>query len=191
MQHNMPGCIQKFKLLMGNNFPMLGLDNSGEATEAAIMHDYEIGGASTDDFVSALLPLCRPGTTREDILDAWCTMHGGIPAERLDQVALLHQRFPVYLLSNNNQEHWRDVTAKYDILPLFDGFFLSHEMHMGKPDQRMFEAADRVINARQGKNYCRANTIFVDDLEANRDAAIRFGWQACGSLDELMQLINH
>lgn len=211
MNHNMPGCIAKFKDLLGENFPILGLQNNGEAASntLSIMHDYEIGGASTDDFVAAILPFCHPGTTREEVLDAWVTMHGGIPADRLQMVYELHRHYPIYLLSNNNQEHWRDVMERYfspelhqadspynlhPISDYFDGLFLSHIMRIGKPDQRIFQESDCQIAedwASLGRGeYHRENTIFVDDLLANRKAAEAFGWQACASLDELLSLLN-
>jgi len=206
MNHNMPGCIAKFKELLGEHFPILGLQDNGEAGEAhAIMHEYEVGGASTDEFVAALLPYCKEGTTREDILDAWNTMHGGIPAERLEAVYELHKHYPVYLLSNNNEEHWRDVTERYfspelheegseynlhPVTEYFDGLFLSHLMRLGKPDARIFEEADKRIAGAAKGEYKRENTVFVDDLAANREAAEAFGWQACASLDDLQAMLE-
>ncbi len=188
----MPGCIQKFKNLLGENFPSLGLETNGEAKEApvSVMHDYEIGGASTADFVAALLPLCKAGTTEAEILDAWKTMHGGIPAERIAAVETLSKQYPLYLLSNNNEAHWEDVTTNYPtFVALFKRHFLSHQLHIGKPDPRIFETADKMIKADYeacGKMYNPAETIFVDDLEANCEAARKHGWQACLSLDALL-----
>lgn len=196
MTHNMPGCIQKFKNLLGDNFSMLGLEDNGEAKEApiSIMHDYEIGGASTADFVSALLPLCKAGTTEAEIVDAWVTMHGGIPAERIAAVESLSKQYPLYLLSNNNEAHWEDVNTKYpDFVGLFRHHFLSHLLRVGKPDPRIFEAADKVIMAdcvARGEAYDPAETMFVDDLEANCEAARKHGWQACLSLNDLLKYID-
>lgn len=196
MLHNMPGCIQKFRTLMGDNFPKLGLEENGEAAEAAIsvMHDYEIGGATTDVFIDTLLPLCRPGTTREDILDAWLTMHDHIPAERIRIVQQLAERYPLYLLSNNNEAHWGDVCAHYpELVALFRRAFLSNQLHVGKPDPRIFAAADEAIAADYATpssiSYNPSETIFVDDLEANCEAARRHGWQACTSLEKLVEML--
>lgn len=193
MQHNMPGCIAKFKALLGDNFPKLGLQANGEPVDApiSVMRDYEIGGASTEDFVAALLPYCKAGTTEADILDAWVTMHAGIPAERIAAVEALSKQYPLYLLSNNNEAHWQDVNLHYPALvALFQRHFLSHELHYGKPDPRIFEAADKAIAAdcaQRGETYNPAETMFVDDLEANCQAARKHGWQACLSLEALSE----
>lgn len=190
----MPGCIHKFQTLMGANYPLLGMDARGEAVTNAetlsIMHDYEIGGASTADFVDAILPLCKAGTAPEDIVDAWNTMHDGIPAERIEAVRKLAAHYPLYLLSNNNEAHWADVNAQYpELVACFRHCFLSHQLHLGKPDPRIFEVVDACL-AKEDEAYNPAHTIFVDDLEANCQAARRHGWQACLSVEELLSLLN-
>ena len=203
MNHDIPACVKRFKELMGENFSQLGLDNNGEPAPyvASILYDYEIGGASSDDFVNALLPLCKAGTTPRDILDAWNLMLTGIPAWRLERVLELRKRYPLFLLSNNNEEHWRFIMEGYfekgkPLEAYFDDVFLSHLMHLGKPDLAIYEEADKAI-AKKWETlptaaphpYNKATTVFVDDLEANRKAAEAYGWQTCASLEELAALI--
>jgi len=208
MDHDIAGCMNKFRNLLGSNFSILGLKSDGEATSesedrrvqvaisnaaqtSALMHDYETGRVGTNEFVASLLPLCKPGTVREDILDAWDTMHAGMPQWRLDKVREWHKYYPVFLLSNNNEEHWHHVTDNWDISGLFDEIFLSHLMHVSKPSSEIFAMADNAIHERIGNNYNKAYTIFIDDLEANQEAARHFGWQACGSLEELETILNN
>ena len=182
----------------------------------SILFDYEIGGATNEDFVKALMPLSKEGTTGRDLLDAWNLMLTGIPDYRLRTVEALHKRFPVFLLSNNNEEHWRFCVDNHftpeggvapeslytegksspETLRYFDELFLSHLMHLGKPDIRIYEEADKRI-AELWKTlptaakhpYDKSTTIFVDDLEANREAARRYGWQACSGLEALQVLL--
>ena len=202
MNHDIPACVRKFQELLGANFPALGLEADGEPTPymKSILFDYEIGGASSDDFVKALLPLSVPGTTARDILDAWNLMLAGIPAYRLEQVLELRKRYPLFLLSNNNEEHWRYCVDNFfterPTSDFFDELFLSHLMHLGKPDRRIYEEADKVIAERwktlptaAKHSYDKSTTIFVDDLPANREAAEAYGWQTCSSLDALKVLL--
>ena len=202
MNHNIPACVERFKELMGENFPALGLCDDGEPAPyvASILYDYEVGGASSDDFVRAILPLCKSGTTPRDVLDAWNLMLAGIPHERLDKVLELRQRYPLFLLSNNNEEHWRYCLDNFfSVRPTsdyFDELFLSHLMRLGKPDPRIYEEADKRIAARWAQlptaarhPYDKATTIFVDDLPANRETAEKFGWQTCSSLEALSVLL--
>ncbi|MBR4460477.1 MAG: prolyl-tRNA synthetase associated domain-containing protein [Paludibacteraceae bacterium] len=69
-------------------------------------------------------------------------------------------------------------------------------MHLGKPDIRIYEEADKRIakwwnslRTTAKHPYNKQNTIFVDDLEANREAARRYGWQACSGLEALQVLL--
>lgn len=218
MNHDIPACVKKFQELLGANFPALGLESDGEPTPymKSILFDYEIGGATNEDFVKALMPLSKEGTTGRDLLDAWNLMLTGIPDYRLRTVEALHKRFPVFLLSNNNEEHWRFCVDNHftpeggvapeslytegksspETLRYFDELFLSHLMHLGKPDIRIYEEADKRI-AKWWKTlrttakhpYNKQNTIFVDDLEANREAARQYGWQACSGLEALQVLL--
>lgn len=212
MNHNIPLCIQKFERILGSNISVLGLQPNGEAAAmdeqesrrlqvaisnavdtSNLMRDFELGFLSADQFAAAILSLAQPGFTAEDVFDAWDAMHAGIPAYRFDMLREWHKKYPQYALSNNNEEHWHHIHSTYpDFDTYFDGTFASHLVHIGKPDPRIFEVADNQIAAdfaARGDTYRREETIFIDDLEANREAARQFGWQACASVEELQQLL--
>lgn len=182
MQHNIPGCIARLKELTGDNFPRLGMDDKGEGTE--LMELFEKGLVSLDDFLTQVLALCVPGTTREQVLEAWVTIHAGIPAERLNYVhQLKEQGYKLYLLSNNNEACWQDILNHYD-MSVFDELFLSHWLHIIKPDPALFEYVQSHLQLNPDE------TVFVDDLEANRLAAEQsVGWHTASSLDELKRLL--
>lgn len=182
MQHNIPGCIARLKELTGDNFPHLGMDDKGEGTE--LMELFEKGLVSLDDFLTQVLALCVPGTTREQVLEAWVTIHAGIPAERLNYVhQLKEQGYKLYLLSNNNDACWQDILDHYD-MSVFDELFLSHKIHIIKPDAALFEYVQSHLQLNPDE------TVFVDDLEANRLAAEQsVGWHTASSLDELKRLL--
>jgi len=202
MNHDIPACVRKFQELLGANFPVLGLCDDGEPAPfvRSILYDYEIGGASSDDFVAALIPYCKEGTCARDILDAWNLMLAGIPAYRLEKVLELHKRYPLFLLSNNNEEHWRfcidNFFSERPTSDYFDELFLSHLMRVGKPDRAIYEQADQriaelweTLPTAAKHPYTKSTTIFVDDLPANREAAEAYGWQTCSSLEALDVLL--
>lgn len=213
MNHNIPLCIQKFEKILGNNIAVLGLKANGEAADmdeqesrrlqvamsnavdtSNLMRDYELGLIGSRQFVDAILSLALPGFSKADVLDAWDAMHAGIPSYRFDLLREWHTKHPQYALSNNNEEHWRHIHHTYpDFESYFDGTFASHLVHIGKPDPRIFEVADQQIAAdfaARGEAYHREETIFIDDIEANREAARQFGWQACASVEELQELLG-
>lgn len=181
MEHDIPGCIEKFKRILGGNFNRLGLGADGEGEADALMGRYEKGLVATEEFVGTILGWCIPGTTAREVEDAWNAMHAGIPSCRIDKLKQLKaEGYTLYLLSNNNELHWRDVLNRVpDFGSLFDDVFLSFREHVSKPDERLF----RILMERTGADP--RDIIFVDDLAANRRAAEDVGWQTCESLEEL------
>lgn len=188
MQHNIPACKARFEELIGAEAmrTVLGVDDRAEGTERSLMTQYELGEVSTDYFVDTLLGYARSGTTAADICDAWNRMHGGIPEKRLALLRRWRQEgYRLFMLSNNNDLHWRDVFSRYD-LSMFEHCFASHLLHCAKPRPEIYRIADDYLRTRGlPQPYC-----FVDDLETNRQAAIAFGWQTFPDLASLDKTLH-
>ena len=194
---NVPRCVNNFKRLMGeeNVRNVLGIDDEGEGVAAVsaatrqLMHDYEHGNISTDDFLSSIQSYCHPGTTIQQVREAWMSMLSDLPQERLDYIAVLRQAgYKTVLLSNSNQMHWDPIYEQYHLDRYFDRIFASHHLHMAKPTQEMFEYVAREAQIDS------AHTIYVDDLDKNRAAAEKYlGWQTCATIEELKmkEILNH
>ena len=108
---NVTRCMHAFEELMGeqNMRTILGMDSRGEGVKAVsvaskqLMVDFEQGLISTDSFVREVLAYCRPGTTPQQVIDAWMAMLEDLPAERLSFIDDLRSRgYKTYLLSNGN-----------------------------------------------------------------------------------------
>ncbi len=188
MEHNMKGCISRFRELLGEACvdEVLGLAGNAEGKAHSLMLQYERGEVSTDDFLDTLLRYAKPTATRDDLRQAWLLMHGGIPEERLEQIrrwkAAGHS---LYLLSNNNDLHWTDIEQRYD-LSMFSHCFVSHLLHCSKPEPEIYRITERYLN----EHYCAKPFHFVDDLEANRKAAEAFGWQTYPDLSSLESVLR-
>lgn len=183
MQHNMPECITRFTSILGeeNMKTILGLASNGEGVADSLMEQYERGEISTDCFVDTILQYSKEGTTREEVIAAWNSMHGGIPLERLEQIKKWKETgHQLYLLSNNNDLHWNDIHSKYD-MSIFEHCFASHLMHMSKPDSRIYEAVDRQLREWE----CEQPFHFVDDIEINRKIAEKIGWKTFATIYEV------
>lgn len=191
---NVPRCVGNFKKLMPEEYirTVLGIDDEGEGVVAVsaatkqLMHDYEYGNISTDTFLKTLQEYCYPGTTIEQIKAAWLSMLDELPQERLDYIASLRAKgYRTILLSNSNELHWQPIWEQYHLGNYFDAVFASQMLHMAKPNQEIF---DHVV--REAKVDC-PRTIYVDDLEKNRQAGERFAhWQTCESI-EALKTITH
>lgn len=191
---NVPRCVENFKRLMGedNVRNILGMDDEGEGVVAVsaatrqLMHDYEYGNISTDEFLSTLQQYCYAGTSIAQIREAWMSMLSDLPQSKLDYIASLRQAgYKTVLLSNSNDMHWDPIFVQYRLDRYFDAVFASHHLHIAKPNREIYD-----LVVREAALDC-AHTLYVDDLEKNRAAAERFvGWRTCASIDELKQLLN-
>jgi len=175
--------LEKFSVLLGDNLAKLGFGSNGEGSE--LMEQFECGFIDEQAFFQKALELSVPDTTLANVREAWMTMHQGIPSVRFEKLRKLKARgYTMYLLSNNNQTHWQDIMDNYKLESIFDGFFLSHIEHCSKPGKEIFQH----LMDRTGAN---ANDIlFIDDLQANREAAEALGWSTAASIDEAIHLIR-
>lgn len=139
-----------------------------------LCHRYGCGQISTEDFLSA------SGLTAE----VWNSLHAGIPAERMGLLRRLAERYPLYLLSNNDELHWQHVLDAYpELPPLFRGCVLSQEVGVEKPDLQIYRHTEQLIRRQVGDEIW-----FVDDRAANREAAEMLGWHTCESIEELAKV---
>ncbi len=140
------------------------------------LHLYQIGEISTEDFLSGIHRLCRPGTTRQQVIDAWNTCCIGIPSYRLEKIQQLRQQgYRISMLSNTNDAHWQDIVSRcfggqHIVNQLFDHVFLSQEMHLAKPNDDIYL---KVLKDLQAK---AEECLFIDDSTPNVEAAAALGF---------------
>jgi glucose-1-phosphatase len=85
---------------------------------------------------------------------------------------LLKPRHRLLLLSNTNELHARQFLRQFaDVLAPFDALVLSHEVHVRKPDPRIYEHCRRLAD--RPTEEC----LFIDDLPTNVEAAVACGWR--------------
>lgn len=169
-----------------DGFAALGLPESelrfdvGEAAD--LMHRYQLGHFTTDEFCRRLAARCNPGTTPEQVAQAWNSICLGIPERKMNAIKALKQRANVYLLSNTNDLHWQYCLDHWfnaignSCEDFFDKVFLSQDMHLEKPYVEIFEQVIKAIGAVRGAET--SDTIFLDDNLDNVNAAKNCGIQA-------------
>lgn len=77
----------------------------------------------------------------------------------------------LYILSNFPDEQFAHVERLYDFFQLFDGKVVSARVRMLKPNPAIY----RLLIDRYQLDPER--TVFIDDMHANIEAALRAGWQ--------------
>ena len=180
---DMAGCLKRTEAL---GVPVKEMMSKADTNGATVcegmsvsgpMELYQLGKISTDAFFGGILRLCKEGTTLQQVEDAWNSCLLTIPEKRLEVIKALRNTYNVYLLSNTNDCHWRFIEQKYfseeghTTDALFDHVFLSHEMHLAKPDRRIYEQVLKEIGAKGEE------CLFIDDAKSNIKAAEECGIQ--------------
>ena len=142
-------------------------------TISGALHEYQIGKIPTDEFISMIQQISSPGTTRQQVLDAWNSCLLTLPKYKLDFVKQLrNEGYATYLLSNTNDAHWKYILETSFPEPTenyFDKCFLSQEMGMAKPDTDIYAEVLRLIGT--PADEC----LFLDDSSTNCKAAESLG----------------
>lgn len=196
-------CVKAFMCLSPNPMDTLErmkagdmLGNGGKTS----LHDFELGNISTEEYLSGVLKECKTGTTLQMVSDATMTILKDIPTSRKQAILDLRAKgYHVYLLSNINDLHWPVCQAKmeaplpdangkncsYSINEFFHDLFLSHELHLCKPDSRIYDT----LIARTG--IIPAETMYIDDVEENVQGGLKAGLQAVMATgDEWIPLVK-
>ena len=154
----------------------------------------EIGMPSLDDLDTILLPLYVGERSWPDLLETinqtlglslasdewreiWCSIIiGEVPGMR-QSLSELKSEFKLIALSNTDEVHWNYILNNYPISQLLDGWVVSFEQGIIKPDPAMYQRVmDRYCNGRPPFFYTDDNPRYVE-------AARRQGWDAEVFLD--------
>jgi FMN phosphatase YigB (HAD superfamily) len=84
----------------------------------------------------------------------------------------LKNSLPLYLLSNTSELHLAYLTKRFQVLHHFADGVYSCRAKCAKPGRKIFEIAARQFGVTPSR------TIYVDDLAANIESAVDFGFRA-------------
>lgn len=169
--------------------PVRAFAKLGVKDFAAIYHQHlqsdlfdmlETGGISPHAFLEALQSHCQPGTSRQDVSDAWDSILTGMKPSRLPMLTQLAGMTRLFLLSNTNVLHARRFEAwiedELGSLSAWRGVFeavhYSHELGMRKPHPETF------LSVCQMHGLAPERTWFIDDSIQHVEGARRAGLEA-------------
>lgn len=155
------------------------------------LEDYEKGLISTENFTTFFNN--HLGISPEKIIEFWNSILLDFPAHRLTflQELAASKKYRLFLLSNTNDLHisWikNDLEDAFfnSFKTCFEQFYLSHEIHFKKPDLNCFEFVLKENNLEASE------TLFVDDLKENTQAANRLGihtWNLIPGKEDVTEL---
>lgn len=138
----------------------------------------EEGAITVDEFHACVKALIPATVTDAEIDAAFMRFLTGIPVERLRELRSLRAAgYGIYLLSNTNPIMWHGKIAEefrkegQRIGDYFDGIVTSFEAKALKPKPKIFEYAMSHLG------IAPAETLFLDDSQANLDGAAALGFQ--------------
>ncbi len=161
-------------------FKKIGFDNFdsafSQAQQLGVFDQLDKGLVSHIEFRNYIRNLsCKPLTDNQ-IDTAWNAMLLDFPIERLKLLESIKLQYRTFLLSNTNQIHCdvytKDLQKAYsgkDLSHFFERVYLSHEMHMRKPDSEAFML---ILNE---NNLKPEETLFIDDTEQHIEGAKKVG----------------
>ncbi|MFS4457091.1 HAD-IA family hydrolase [Maribacter sp. 2304DJ31-5] len=156
--------------------------------------NYEMGLISSREFTLDIQKVF-PKVTEKAIRSAWNSMILDFPEYRLEFIRQLksENKYRLFLLSNTNALHIDHVIktmgkGRYlKFKNCFEQFYLSHEIHLRKPNGDIYEFVLKE------NNLIARETFFIDDTKENTDTAESMGircWNLKVGKEDIVQLTN-
>lgn len=158
----------------------LGLSNAfTKAKQIDLFDRLEEGRVSENDFLDEFNDLANSNHDHQLIIDAWNAILLDFPKARLDLVKSLNDNYRVFLFSNTNEIHIKEVYKSlnevHGLKNLDDHFekvYLSNELGIRKPKTSGFQ---HIVSAH---NLNPKETLFIDDSPQHITGAIEAGVHA-------------
>ncbi len=131
---------------------------------------YESGDITTDEFITRSLAGLNLEMEQDDYANAFNDMFSEIePMSALVRRLKAEDNYRLFLLSNTSPLHFEYIKQKYDYVNLLEKYALSYELRSLKPESEIYERAIKHLG------IVPEESIFIDDLEENCEAALKFG----------------
>ncbi|MDR2192416.1 MAG: HAD family phosphatase [Endomicrobium sp.] len=162
--------LLKFTKLFSKKTPH-HIDNINELltkyTDLAIL--YEKGNIDSLNFYEAIKEKTRYSGSYNEFCVIWNNIFTPIE-QTIELAAKTASKYPVGILSNTNELHWNYLQERYpSLFMIFDKKFLSHELHLRKPEDEIFQALISDYGLKPEEIF------FTDDMEVNVAAASKNG----------------
>lgn len=144
-----------------------------------LFKEYEKGLISSADFRDQVRKVLKFEANDARIDEAWNSLLGGMPKERLQLLQRLKLSYRTFALSNTNEIHVKQfstIVSKslgsiQSFIDLFERVYFSHEMKMRKPESEIYQT---VLETENLPPHC---TLFIDDNWENIQSAQALGIQ--------------
>ncbi|HLD57617.1 MAG TPA: HAD family phosphatase [archaeon] len=130
--------------------------------------DYERGKITSKEFWKQVKKMTKSDISYRKFCYIWSNIFT-INRPLVELLNKLRKRYPLFLLSNTNEVHFRSLSKRVKVLSHFKGFILSYETGLVKPDLRIFREAVRSTGCKP------AECVYIDDIKEYTDTACKLG----------------
>jgi FMN phosphatase YigB (HAD superfamily) len=140
-------------------------------TSAPLLFDYEKGRMTSEEFYKKVCNITGFKGDFEEFSLAFGDIFTPIELMVALHASLRTQGVPTFILSNTNDLAVRHIRRSYPFFTDFQGYILSYEHGVMKPEPKIYEVAERVCG------HLGAEILYIDDRPENITAAAARGWQ--------------
>jgi FMN phosphatase YigB (HAD superfamily) len=144
-----------------------------------VFERYESGQLDDEAFLALLTEAVGKPIERQQLIEAWNALLLEIPARKLHVINELSSKYRIFLLSNTNSIHFREVEQILnrqhgirDFKQLMEGVILSYEVKMRKPELQIYGHLARTFKLEPSRS------LFIDDSLPNVEGAKSVGFEA-------------
>ncbi len=163
-----------------DEFKKLGILDSkklySKKEQTKLFDNLECGQISDENFLNEIRKKSNTNDL-ELIRKAWNSILLNIPDERVSLLKKLSSKYKIFLLSNTNSIHLREIISSYgekkwkNFISIFNEVYFSNQIGMRKPNENIFFY---IIN----KNKLDVSkTLFIDDSPQHIKTAKKIGFK--------------
>ncbi len=142
-----------------------------------VFERFETGHLSDEAFLDLLRQAIGNASDRDILVQAWNALLLDIPARKLHVIRELAKKYRVFLLSNTNSIHFKEVEQILNrqhgirqFSDIMEGVVLSYEVNLRKPDLKIYDHIARKYRLEPTR------TLFIDDSLPNVEGARQLGF---------------
>jgi HAD superfamily hydrolase (TIGR01509 family) len=140
-------------------------------THSPLLFRYELGLVSSEAFFNEICAASGFCGDFEEFSQAFGDIFNPIEPMVQLHADLRKKGLPTYIFSNTNELAIRYIRRTYPFFSSFNGYILSYEHGVMKPDTGIYEVVERQCG------YSGSDILYIDDRPENIAAGAARGWQ--------------
>lgn len=125
---------------------------------------YQIGSINSDQFYEQIKRELKLQLSKDIFKKCWQDILGLID-QNVSLLPILKRNYKLAIISDTNPWHIDIIGEKFEIFNYFQVLIFSYDVHLTKPDPRIFRLAMQRTDSEP------ENCVYIDDLEQNIEAA--------------------